>query len=84
MNKFEAFGCFLTQKPIMALYIIINVFLIFFMVKLSLEPLGVPLIDEALKQVPWWMINFELLVLTILNIFFLYNNFKKWCNIEGF
>lgn len=84
MNKFEAFGYFLIQKPIILISIIIHIFLISFVVKLSLEPLGVPVIDAALKQVPWWMINFELLVLIILNIFFLYNNFKKWCNIEGF
>lgn len=32
MNKFEAFGYFLIQKPIMVLYIIINVFMIFIVI----------------------------------------------------
>lgn len=81
MNKFEAFGYFLIQKPIMGLYIIINVLLIFFVVKLSLEPLGVPVIDEALRQVPWWITNLGFIIIVMKNMHFLYENFKKWYSI---
>ncbi len=84
MNKLEAFWIFLMQKPIIVISIIIHILLISFVVKVSLEPLGVPVIDEALKEVPWWVTNLSLIIIVMKSANLLYLKFEKWCEIQGF
>ena len=60
-----------------------NKYFLFPISKLSLEPLGVPVIDEALKQVPWWITNLGFIIIAIKNIHFLYVKFEKWCKKFG-
>jgi hypothetical protein len=78
MNKFKAFGYFLIQKPIMLLYIIINVLLISFVVKLSLEPLVIPFVGKVFISVPWWIQNLCFIIFFVKNMYSLYVQFEKW------
>lgn len=83
MNKFETFGYFLIQKPIILLSIISQLLLLSFAITIFSEPLYIPFVGKVYIAVPLWIQCLCFIILLVKNMHLLYIRFEKWCKIQG-
>ena len=84
MNKFEAFGYFLTQKPIIVLSIISQFLLLSFAITIFSEPLYISFVGKVYINVPLWIQCLCFIILPVKNMHLVYIKFEKWCKIQNF